>query len=360
LRFELAISQSRLSSLISREVSLLPNHGFGLKSSHRAILSGFFVYRAVLPFQDGRINPAMRFINLSSLIGALLLATHSLPAGEPNTILNLWPQQPPGPPMEVGPEQDFTKPTDRLIAGRRIIKLGNVSQPQIHIYRPEPSNNTGAAVVIAPGGGFSILAWDLEGTEVAEWLNSIGVSGIVLKYRVPTRNQDPRWLAPVQDTQRAIRLTRHHAPSWQLDPKRVGVLGFSAGGKAAAMATLLTQAKYEPVDKADEQDCVPDFSMLIYAANLANQDNSALLEECTVSEKTPPVFLAQAFDDNVRIENALLLGMALKKHNVPCEIHVYSEGGHGYGLRLTDKPVTTWHHRCAEWMRVNGWIGGAP
>ncbi|MDA7511593.1 alpha/beta hydrolase [Verrucomicrobia bacterium] len=276
---------------------------------------------------------------------------------EPDTVLNLWPGQAPGPAMNVGEETDFTKPTDRLIAGRRIIKLGNVDIPQIHVYRPDPKKSNGASVVIAPGGGFSILAWDLEGTEVAEWLNSLGVTGIVLKYRVPTRNQDPRWLAPTQDTQRAIRLVRHHAKDWQLDPERVGVLGFSAGGKTAAMATVLEEPKYESIDVGDKQSFIPNFSVLVYAAGLANKQNTALLDEITVSPRTPPVFLANAFDDFVRIENALLLCAELKKHEVPCELHVYSEGGHGYGLRINEQPVTTWHHRCAEWMRINGWIG---
>jgi acetyl esterase/lipase len=261
--------------------------------------------------------------------------------------------------MDVGPEKDFTKPTDRLIAGRRIIKLGNVRAPQIHVYRPETSVSNGAAVVICPGGGFSILAWDLEGTEVAQWLNSIGVTGIVLKYRVPTRDRDPSWLAPTQDAQRAIRLTRRHAASWQLDPERIGVLGFSAGGKTAAMAALLDEAKYEPVDSGDEHDFKPNFAVLVYPGGLATKENTGLNESVSVSKKTPPMFFAHAYDDRVRIENSLLLCLELKKHAVPCELHIYSEGGHGYGLRVTDQPVTSWHHRCADWMRASGWIGRA-
>ena len=292
-----------------------------------------------------------------NLLLTLLLTVRVTADREPDTILNLWPDQAPGVAMDVDEEKDFTKPTDRLIAGRRIIKLGNVSNPQIHIFRPDPTKSNGASVVIAPGGGFSILAWDLEGTEVAEWLNTLGVTGIVLKYRVPTRNQNPRWLAPTQDTQRAIRLARHHAKDWQLDPERVGVLGFSAGGKTAAMATVLEDAQYESMDVGDKQDFIPNFSVLIYAAGLANEENTALLDEITVSPRTPPIFLANAFDDFVRVENALLLCAELKKHEVPCELHVYSEGGHGYGLRINDQPVTTWHLRCAEWMQINGWIG---
>jgi acetyl esterase/lipase len=299
----------------------------------------------------GMLNP------LPAATWLILALSNTWAVEHADTVLNLWPDQPPGEAMEVGPEKDFTKPTDRLIAGRRIIKLGNVTTPQIHVFQPEPTRNTGASVVICPGGGFHILAWDLEGTEVAEWLNSIGVTAVVLKYRVPTADQDPRWLAPVQDAQRAIRLTRHHADAWQLDTNRVGILGFSAGGNTAGRATLMQEAQYEPLDKADEHAFHPNFAVLVYAAGMANKDNTALLEDLPVSERTPPIFFAHAFDDRVRIENSLLLALEMKKHDVPCELHVYSEGGHGYGLRVTDQPVTTWHHRCADWMQVNGWVG---
>jgi len=225
------------------------------------------------------------------------------------------------------------------------------------VFRPPASRNTGASVVVCPGGGFSILAWDLEGTEVAKWLNDIGVTAIVLKYRVPTRNQDPSWLAPVQDAQRAIRLTRTHAKSWQLDPDKIGILGFSAGGKTAGMAALLDEAQYKSVDKGDEHSFKPNFAVLVYAAWFVNKENTALLEDIEVSEKTPPMFFAHAFDDPIRVENSLHLCLALKKHNVRSELHVYSEGGHGYGLRENGQPVTTWHKRCTEWLRINNWIG---
>lgn len=288
---------------------------------------------------------------------ALLLALSStlLAAREPDTVLNLWPGKPPGPDRKLEEERDFTKDSDRLIAGRRIIKLGNVSTPQVHVFQPSKTAEPRPAVIIAPGGGFNILAWDLEGTEVADYLNTLGVTGIVLKYRVPNREQEPRWRAPVQDLQRALRLARHHAESWQLDPERLGVLGFSAGGKTAAMATVLTEATYEAVDEADEERFTPDFSALIYAAQLASEEKNGLRDEVVVTGQTPPVFLAHAFDDRVPVDNALLFAQALKRHDIPCDLHVYSEGGHGYGLRATGQPVTTWHHRLADWMKLNGW-----
>ena len=278
-------------------------------------------------------------------------------AQEADTILDLWEGEAPGEAMNVGDEQDFTKPTDILIAGRRIIKLGNVKSPQIHVFRPEPTKSNGTAVVICPGGGFTILAWDLEGTEVAEYLNTLGVTGIVLKYRVPTREQNPAWLAPTQDAQRAIRLSRYHADDLGIDPERIGILGFSAGGKTAAMASLLDTAQYEPTDQADELSFKPNFGILIYPAQLTNKEGTKLLKENPVTENTPPMFLAQSVDDFARVENSLILGKSLKKNNIPFDMHIYSEGGHGYGLRITDKPITTWHHRLEDWMRINAWIG---
>ena len=158
---------------------------------------------------------------------ALLATTF---AATPAVTLDVWPGTPPGETKPLPPEADQTKDTDKLIAGRRIIKLGNVSRPQLAVFRPAREKDTGAAVVICPGGGFNILAYDLEGTEVAEWLNSLGVTGIVLKYRVPARDPERRWLAAVQDAQRAMSIVRSHAGDWGIDPKRIGILGFSAGG----------------------------------------------------------------------------------------------------------------------------------
>ena len=298
----------------------------------------------------------MNLLQRVTLVGFLSFFSVRPAASEATTVLDLWTETAPGPAMERGQEKDFTKPTDRLIAGKRIIKLGNVSNPQIHVYRPAESLANGTAVVVCPGGGWSILAWDLEGTEVAEWLNSLGVTALVLKYRVPTRNQDPRWLAPVQDAQRAIRLARFHSKDWSLAADRIGILGFSAGGHTAAMAALLTEAKYEATDSADAREFRPNFAALIYPGGLLNDDNSALHADVSVSAGTPPVFFAHAFDDGVRPENSLLFALALKKANVPCELHLYSEGGHGYGLRETEQPVTGWAHACARWMKINDWL----
>ena len=283
------------------------------------------------------------------------VAVFAASATEPVT-LNLWPGTPPGETKQLPPEADQTKDTDKLIAGRRIIKLGNVSTPQITVYKPEASKDTGAAVVIAPGGGHYILAYDLEGTEVAEWLNTLGVTGIVLKYRVPFRDPEKRWGAAVQDAQRAMSLVRSHAKEWGIDPQRVGICGFSAGGQTAGLTSIFTERTYESVDAADTFSTRPDFAMLIYTGGMVERGSTELNDYVKVGEGVPPLFMAHAFDDRVDLHNSLNLAAEWKRVGVPVELHAYSEGGHGYGLRETEQPVTTWHHRAADWMKVNGWL----
>ncbi len=283
---------------------------------------------------------------------ALLLAgfgrTH---AAEP-VVLNVWPGTPPGEAAKLPPEADQTKPSDKLIAGERIIKLGNVSTPQIAVYRPDPAKANGAAVVICPGGGHHILAYDLEGTEVATWLNTLGVTGIVLKYRVPFRDKDRRWLAAVQDAQRAMSLVRSHADEWNIDPKRIGICGFSAGGETAALTSLFgPERQYESIDDVDKVSSRPDFAMLIYSGGLVERGQSRLKEDVKVTKDAPPMFFVHAFDDGVSVHNSLLLAAALKDASVPAELHVYASGGHGYGLRKTKDPVTEWPKQAAIWMR---------
>ena len=180
-----------------------------------------------------RSSPRLGLLFLFATLGA-----RSLIAAEAPLVLNVWPATPPGDTVTLPPETDLTKDSDKLIAGRRIIKLGNVTTPQLAVYRPAPEKANGTSVIICPGGGFNILAYDLEGTEVAAWLNSLGITGIILKYRVPSRDPKQAWLAPVQDAQRAVSLVRAHAAEWGLDPQRVGILGFSAGGTTAAYTSL--------------------------------------------------------------------------------------------------------------------------
>ena len=275
-------------------------------------------------------------------------------AAEP-IVLNLWPGKAPNETKELPPEADTTKPGGGMVAGKSVIRLGNVSVPQLHIYRPAADKDTGASVVICPGGGHNILAWDLEGTEVADWLNTVGVTGIVLKYRVPARDPMKRWIAGVQDAQRAMSLVRSKAEEWKLDPKRIGILGFSAGGEVAGLTALMpAQRQYEASDDIDKISSRPDFAVLVYPAYLAQKDQPALREDVKVTKDAPPMFLVHAYNDGVTPMTSLLLATELKKVGVPAEIHMYATGGHGFGLRATEEPSSQWPKRCEEWMKRTG------
>ena len=274
----------------------------------------------------------------------------------------LWPGKAPGETREFPAEGDITKPTDRLVNGVPIVRLGNVTQPTITVYRPEPAKDTGAAVVVAPGGGYSILAWELEGTEVCEWLNSIGVTGVLLKYRVPARPDRARHAAALDDAQRALGLVRHRATEWGIDPKRIGMLGFSAGAHlSAALAAGHATRTYPAVDAADAVSCRPDFIVLVYPGGVVDRDKGdALRPEVVPVKGAPPAIIVMTQDDPVRVENALAYYAALKQAEVPAEMHLYPTGGHGYGLRRNEHLVTTWPDRVADWLGTGGWLKRAP
>jgi len=267
--------------------------------------------------------------------------------------LPLWPGVAPGEPTNLPPEVDTTTAKDNLIAGKPLIRLGNVSKPTLTLYSPK-GKNTGAAVVVFPGGGYQILAIDLEGTEVCNWLNSRGITCVLVKYRVPNTGPYPKSSAALQDAQRALGMVREHAAQWHIDPNRIGVLGFSAGAHlAAALSTHFDERLYTAVDAADKLSCRPDFAVIIYPGYLALADqNFAPNPNVEPTDKTPPTFLVQAEDDPVHVENAVVYFMALKKAKVPAELHVYAQGGHGYGLRRTELPVTTWPRTMEVWLHT--------
>ena len=284
---------------------------------------------------------------------SVVLASHSM-AADP-LVIDLWSGEIPGPSSKpFGPEQDVTKPDDRLIAGRKIIKLANVSTPQAHVYLADKGNANGGAVVICPGGGFHILAWDLEGTEVADWLNKLGFTAVVLKYRVPTAHHGSpgKWEGPVMDAQRTLSITRKHAANWRIDPQRIGVLGFSAGGETAALAAVKNGKRlYTATDDFDAAACNASFAILIYPGGIADRDGT-LKSHYMVNRETPPMFFAHAADDRVTCLSSVSLFTALKKASVPAEMHIYATGGHGYGMRPTDAPVTHWPRHAESWLRA--------
>lgn len=290
----------------------------------------------------------VRPIPFAILAVSLSAAVPARGAGAGETIA-LWPGVAPGETGEIGPEQEQpAKPGDNTI------RLTNVTRPTIEVFAPPGEKNRGAAVLICPGGGYSILAFNKEGTEVAAWLNSIGVTGIVLKYRVPARKGRERFEAPLQDAQRALGIVRQRAKSWDIDPNRIGVLGFSAGGHLAA--TLSNRNKdrtYLRVDEADDLSCRPDFALLIYPAYLVDrQEVTTLANEVRPTSETPPTFLAQTGDDGVKVECSLAYYLALKNAKVPAEMHLYPTGGHGYGLRPSPHDVSSWPARAEEWLRA--------
>ncbi|MGA2887915.1 MAG: alpha/beta hydrolase [Terracidiphilus sp.] len=290
-------------------------------------------------------------------VAASSLTLAAQPSGWPpasgHLTLPVWRGIAPGSPANSPVESDMTTAKDKFIAGRPVVRLGNVSTPTLTLYSPT-GYNSGAAVVVFPGGGYNILAIDLEGTEVCDWLSKIGITCVLLKYRVPGTGPYPKSPDALQDAQRALGLVRLHAKEWGIDPNRVGVLGFSAGAHlAAAISTHFDERLYSPIDDADKFSCRPDFAVIVYPGYLALADkNFAPSPDINPTEKTPPTFIVQAEDDPVHVENAVGYFMALKNAKVPSELHIYAQGGHGYGLRRTELPVTTWPKSVEIWLRT--------
>jgi acetyl esterase/lipase len=294
---------------------------------------------------------------MSRLAALLVLFPAPLLAADP-VVLDLWPGQPPGETGAVGPEteQEPSKPGQRPVK-----RITNVTKPTLSVFRPAKEKDTGAAVIVAPGGGYNILAWDLEGEEVAAWLNSVGVTGIVLKYRVPRRPGQPKDQPPTvarMDAQRAVRVVRSKAADWGIDPNRLGMLGFSAGGHLTVWnATNPDKPAYEPVDAADTLSARPDFLVLVYPGYLVKTDKKdEFTDGVNWTKDSPPTFFAHAYDDPVSPENSVRSFLALKQLKVPAELHVYSTGGHGFGLRKEGKPSGSWPDRCGEWLATQGFL----
>jgi acetyl esterase/lipase len=285
-----------------------------------------------------------------------------------NTQIPIWPGAAPDAQQVPGPETATV--SDKLLAGKPVTAVTNVTRPTMTVYAPT-GKNTGAAVVVFPGGGFQILAMDLEGTEVCDWLKSRGITCVLLKYRVPSvpyvwkcdcRPHNQQLSVPsLQDAQRTMRLVRFHAAKWHVDPRKVGVIGFSAGGYLVAeISTNFNRRLYAPVDAADKESARPDFAMPIYPGHLAVDHDSKLNPNVPLSRETPPTFLVQAEDDNVDgVEQSLVYFTALTKAGVPTEMHLYAHGGHAFGLRPTSNPITRWSALAETWMSTIGMIPAA-
>ncbi len=281
----------------------------------------------------------------------------------------IWPGAVPGAQPTAEPETVKTDAKD-IVAGKPWLYVSNVSRPTMTVYSPS-GKNTGAAVVVFPGGGYQILAIDLEGTEVCDWLTSKGITCVLLKYRVP--DSGPAWhddckcyIHPkvpmaLQDAQRTVGLVRFHAGEWHIDPRKIGVLGFSAGGHVVAdISTHFEQRVYRPVDAADKESCRPDFAVAIYPGHLWVDDKKFELNPdiaSHITSKTPPTFLLQNEDDHVDgVNQSLVYYIGLKTAGVPVEMHLYAQGGHAFGLRPTKLPVSKWPQLVETWLGTIGMI----
>ena len=302
-----------------------------------------------------------------------------------HTQVAIWPGAAPDPQPVAGPEAAETSGKDFLVAGRPAVGVSNVTRPTMTVYSPE-GKNTGAAVVVFPGGGYQELAIDLEGTEVCDWLTPKGITCVLLKYRVtdvgayPKSGPYPESPMALEDAQRTVGLVRLHAAEWHIDAHKIGVLGFSAGGHlVAAMSTHFEKRLYPAVDSADKESCRPDFAVAIYPGHLslsaaewdanqgakkfavphpANADKElGLNPEIPVTSQTPPTFLLQAEDDHGDdAHDSLAYYIALKKAGVPVEMHLYAQGGHAFGLRRTELPITGWPQLVETWLAAIGMI----
>jgi acetyl esterase/lipase len=293
-----------------------------------------------------------------------LCAAAPVVATDAPLVVDLWPGKPPDEPGGIGPEKvrlsprldrtqvEVTEPT-RLVT--------NVTRPTLTIHRPPKDRDAGAAVLICPGGGYWDLYWQLEGEEVAAWLTTHGVTGIILKYRVPRRPDEPKGepaRRPLQDAQRAVSLVRGKAREWGIDPKRIGIAGFSAGGHlAVATATGFKKRTYEPIDAIDRVSCRPDFAIAVYPGYLKAKDRDELAPGLHVPAGTPPVFLVHGDADLISPpEHSVVLYLALERAGIPAELHVYTGAAHDFGVRPSDRPCSTWTARCLDWLGSQGFL----
>ena len=306
----------------------------------------------------------VRRIALTVLLLAGVFVTSPVGAGEP-LVVDVWPGKTPGDAGISGQERSFIYQSE-LVGPTKLVT--NITRPTLTIYQPPRDKNTGTAMLICPGGGYWNLFWELEGEEVAAWLNSVGMTGIILKYRCPRRPGDAASvppLGPQLDAQRAVRLVRSRASEWGIDPKRIGIVGFSAGGHLAlATATGFAKRLYDPIDAVDQVSCRPDFAVCCYSGYFKAKDKDELVPSIHIPPDTPPIFLAHASDDRVSYggavsENSALMYLALKRAGVVAELHIYATGDHDFGVRQNEKLPSSWPGLCVRWLRSQGLLKGA-
>ena len=261
----------------------------------------------------------------------------------------------------VEPASEPREIEGRHVAGRPVLRLTDIRTASLEVFPADPATATGTAVIVCPGGGYRILAYDLEGTEVATWLQGIGVTALVLKYRVPKAEGEQPGERPLEDLQQAIRTVRSRAEELKINPAKVGVLGFSAGGHLAVMSGMpgkKTSGEITSEASAEAASAKPDFLIPIYPAYLADSksERPQLDPSLRFDAQTPPTFMVVTQDDADRAIGAALLMIELKKHEVPTELHIFVRGGHGYGLRVSENAVSNWPELCEAWMRAMGYL----
>ncbi|MFZ0862242.1 MAG: alpha/beta hydrolase [Candidatus Sulfotelmatobacter sp.] len=310
------------------------------------------------------MKPLIFALSVVFTFGGLSAQTPAWQPSPGHTQVPIWPGAAPDAQPVAGPEDTATV-KNSPVAGRPWVQVDHVSRPTMTVYAPK-EKNTGAAVVVFPGGGYWILAIDLEGTEVCDWLTSKGITCVLLKYRAPGEHLLPRSgpypKSPMalEDAQRTVGLVRFHAAEWHIDPHKIGVLGFSAGGHlVAAISTHFEKRLYPAVDAADKESCRPDFGVALYPGHMLENTSKPfeLNPYVPVTRQTPPTFVLQAEDDPIDdVENSLVYYAALKKAGVPVEMHLYAQGRHAFGLRRTKLPVTAWPQLVETWLGTIGMI----
>jgi len=280
-----------------------------------------------------------KYLFIFSLLSTMVMAQE--------TPILLFPDGAPGETTKMKQKDDLS---GNKVAGCPVLRISDVSEPTLTFFPAPADNNSGATIIVNPGGGYNILAYNLEGTEICKRFNSHGVNCVLVKYRVPRREGLEKHQAPLQDLQRAIAYTRSHAGEWKIDPNRVGVMGFSAGAHLAAMASnSYAERTYPQVDNFDNASLRPDFCVLIYPAYL-DGENFSISPELKVTEKTPPTFIVQTQDDHRLLNSSLFYYYALKEAKAPVAMSLYPSGGHGYGLRNTGDLVNEWPFRVMSWL----------
>jgi acetyl esterase/lipase len=317
---------------------------------------------------DRFCSSSTRLLAAAAVISGCIHLTLQIRADIAPVVVRVWPGRPPDETTEIGPERTRMSPSldrKKVEVTEPTRMITDVTEPTITVCRPPEGKAAGTAILIFPGGGYWDLYWQLEGEEVAAWLNSQGIHALILKYRVPRRPDEPKGepaRRPLQDAQRALSLARSRAAEWGFDPHRIGVIGFSAGGHlAVASATQFDKRTYAPIDDIDKTDCRPDFAIPVYPGYLASKNADSLAPNIVVPTNASPMFLIHGGEDIITPpENSVLMYLAMRRAGVPAELHVYAGTAHDFGVRTTGAPYSAWKSACIAWLGAQRMLAPNP